>query len=592
MMRNRRLLPCWMALLACVVSGAKADEPEKYALIAGVTKYQHADMNKAQLEFPEVDAKSLAEVLRSSGYTVDLLLGKQATQKAIREKLDAFNRRANSDGVALIALFGHGTEPVNTNTAYFCPYDTTLRVVRDKQGRALFGKDAKELLQEDPDSLVAMSELLLALKVSPAGNRVLLADCCRNDPNRPRGRAFGAQLKASDIPENTAAFFACSAGEQAFEHRDWGHGAFTKCLLEEMEALAAVGPVRMAALSDRVTDRVEKLVAGQGNGRDRQTPFPFVNGRVDLQLKRVDTKDMRNSVGMDLVLVPAGDFEMGSTKGDVDKLLRDYSTEGFKREFADNEQPQHRVRISQPFYLGKFEVTKGQFAKFVLDDGYKTDAEKDGEGGYGYDAAEKKFEGRKPKYTWRSTGFAYEDNHPVVNVSWNDAKAFCAWLSRKEGKTYRLPTEAEWEYACRAGTTTRHPNGDDESSLARIANIGDQSLKKIPGAESFTLASFDDRFPFTAPVGSFTANKFGLHDMIGNAFEWCEDTYDEKLYARRNGVTTDPLPTSGSEYRVLRGGSWNYRPGLTRSADRVGDSPDLRNGYSGFRVVCVSRPRT
>ena len=113
------------------------------------------------------------------------------------------------------------------------------------------------------------------------------------------------------------------------------------------------------------------------------------------------------------------------------------------------------MRITRPFYLGVTEVTRGQFRRFVDDAGYQTEAEKDGKGGCGWNEETKKFE-QNPRYTWQNPGFEQTDEHPVVNVSWNDAQAFIGWLSRKEGKTYRLPTEAEWEYACRAGTTTRY----------------------------------------------------------------------------------------------------------------------------------------
>src|SRR6202035_5415056 len=118
------------------------------------------------------------------------------------------------------------------------------------------------------------------------------------------------------------------------------------------------------------------------------------------------------------------------------------------------------------------------FAQFVKDDGYKTDAEKDGKGGFGLNVASGKWE-QKPEYTWRNPGFEQTDAHPVIEVSWNDAKAFCAWLSKKEGKTYELPTEAEWEYACRAGTKTRFWCGDTDASLRGNANIADVSHKEI-----------------------------------------------------------------------------------------------------------------
>ena len=295
-----------------------------------------------------------------------------------------------------------------------------------------------------------------------------------------------------------------------------------------------------------------------------------------------------NSIGMKLTLIPAGEFLMGSTAADVAGLVQDFSD--FKKEFADDEQPQHRPQITVPFYLGTMEVTQGQFAKFVADDDYKTDAERDGTGGWGYDADAKKIE-QHSQYTWRSVGWTpYDDSHPVVNVSWNDAKAFCAWLSRQEKKTYRLPTEAEWEYACRAETSTRHPGGDDKSSLVTIGNVGDATYAAKFEAQ-WALAE-QDGWLFTAPVGTFKANGFGVHDMIGNVWELCGDTYDAKLYSQRTGTTTDPLQTRGSEIRVLRGGSWNDSPRYARSACRSGGTPDDRYVNVGFRVVCVSDART
>ena len=135
------------------------------------------------------------------------------------------------------------------------------------------------------------------------------------------------------------------------------------------------------------------------------------------------------------------------------------------------------MRITRPFYLGKYEVTVGQFRRFVDDSGYQTEAEKDGKGGWGWNETANKFE-QAPRYTWREAGFEQTDLHPVVNVSWNDAVAFAEWLGKKEGKTYRLPTEAEWEYACRAGTTTRYFCGDDPEALAEVGNVADATARE------------------------------------------------------------------------------------------------------------------
>lgn len=279
----------------------------------------------------------------------------------------------------MIGLFGHGVEYEKDQTAYYCPFDTTIREVKDSQGRIVKGNDQQPLIEPEPESLIGMPELLSALRLSPAGNKAMLADCCRNSPNRPRGRAFGAKLQLKGVPENTAILFACSANEQAFESRDWGHGAFTKVLLEEITAMSQSGSVTMGALADRIKPKVVQLVKGQG-GRDTQTPRSFISDTVDLQLlsSRKGLSELEesltNSIGMILKRIPAGEFQMGNTAGEVNRLVQEFSD--FKKESADDEQPRHRVRISQPFYLGKFEVTKGEFAKFVAAENYHTHPKK------------------------------------------------------------------------------------------------------------------------------------------------------------------------------------------------------------------------
>lgn len=204
-------------------------------------------------------------------------------------------------------------------------------------------------------------------------------------------------------------------------------------------------------------------------------------------------KELTNSIGMKLVLIPAGEFQMGSP--DADKQAQ------------DNEKPQRKVRITRPFYLGAHEVTVGQFRAFVEAEKYKTSAESGEKGGWGFNPKSRQFE-QKPEFSWKSTGFEQTDAHPVANVSWLDADAFCKWLSRKEGKTYRLPTEAEWEYACRAGTTTRFHCGDSDDTLKGVANIGDAALaEKIGDADpNAKYHSWNDGYPFAAPVGKFKPN--------------------------------------------------------------------------------------
>ncbi len=293
----------------------------------------------------------------------------------------------------------------------------------------------------------------------------------------------------------------------------------------------------------------------------------------------------RNSLGMDLILLPPGTFRMGSTAAQIDAVLK-FDSSATRENFAD-EQAQHTVQLTKPFRLGATEVTVGQFRRFVTATGYQTEAEKDGEGGFGWNATAEKFEGRKPEYTWKNTGFTQTDNHPVVNVSWHDAQAFVEWLSRDEGLSYRLPTEAEWEYACRAGTTGLWWHGDDPEGLGTSGNVADGTGKARWGTNytNFNYIAARDGDAFTATVGrSSRTNPFGLSDMHGNVFEWCGDWYDAEFYGKSSGTAVDPFNASPASSRVLRGGSWSNDAGSTRSAFRGRSTPDIRSANIGFRV--------
>ena len=166
--------------------------------------------------------------------------------------------------------------------------------------------------------------------------------------------------------------------------------------------------------------------------------------------------------------------------------------------------------------------------------------------------------------------------------SWNDAVAFCQWLSRKEGKNYRLPTEAQWEYACRAGTTTRYSNGDDPKQVVRVANIQDAGdREEFPHVQEIMMPK-DGKF--TVAVGGLPANEFGLHDMHGNVWEWCSDWYGKDYYAK--SPKDDPTGPESGEKRVRRGGGWNSFPLYARALFRNWNVPCTRCVNLGFRVVC------
>ncbi len=295
-------------------------------------------------------------------------------------------------------------------------------------------------------------------------------------------------------------------------------------------------------------------------------------------------KQITSSTGMKLVLIPSGEFLMGngeSAEATATFYRNKYATAVFAADLKD-EYPQHRVRITRPYYLGKFQVTRGQFRQFIDATQYRTESEKAKKpGADGWDPS---IRGKSfgAEYSWRNVGFEQTDKHPVVNVSWNDSVAFCKWLSKKDGKTYRLPTEAEWEYACRAGTATRYYSGDDPETLVQVGNVADRSLA-LTSLIFINCIKANDGYAFTSPVGRFKPNAYELYDMHGNVYQWCQDWYQEEYYAA--SPTDDPPGPKSGTYRALRGGSWYDGPLRARSNERFLRAPDEPSFDVGFRVV-------
>jgi sulfatase modifying factor 1 len=292
-------------------------------------------------------------------------------------------------------------------------------------------------------------------------------------------------------------------------------------------------------------------------------------------------RELTNSIGLKLVLIPAGEFRMGAVES-AEAVVQRFPGYGVEPEDFRDEYPQHRVRITKPFYLGQTEVTVGQFRRFTQDGGYRTEAESDGEGGWGYNPAVGRCEGRRPQFNWRNVGFPQTDEHPVINVTWDDATAFCQWLSRTEGRRYRLPTEAEWEYACRAGTTTRYPWGTEPDGVAAVAHVFDARGKEFAHVQDLMIPKPGSN-TFTIPVAQLQANAFGLHDMLGNVWEWCADWHGEEYYAK--SPIDDPTGPSDGKVRVRRGGAWNSFPLWLRASFRNWNAPQSRCVNLGFRVV-------
>ncbi len=259
-----------------------------------------------------------------------------------------------------------------------------------------------------------------------------------------------------------------------------------------------------------------------------------------------------SGLGIKMVPVRGGTFLMGD--------IRDKGIE--------KEEPVHSVTVNS-FDIASTEVTVGQFRKFTEETGYKTEAERG-------DQAWVVFKGewmKRPDVTWKNPYIPQTDTHPVVCVSWNDAQEFCAWLSKKTGQKIGLPNEAEWEYACRAGSETRYYTGNSENDLDRAGwywrNSGDTHL-----TGDYSLIKLNENHCGTHPVGTKPPNAWGLYDMTGNVWEWCTDTVDKDYY------TSKPC-----ENRVFRGGGWYEQAVFLRTAYRHWRRPSHSYWGLGFRIV-------
>tara|TARA_E500000305_G_scaffold104197_1_gene100318 strand:+ start:2029 stop:3732 length:1704 start_codon:yes stop_codon:yes gene_type:complete len=560
-----------LVLLLHGVSALSEAADRKLALVVGVNSYGE-NSNLPQLNHAENDATRLSEALRNAGYTVFEMTHDVAREKGkkvyapnlayIRDQIDgvlSFPNIGAGDSV-LISLHGHGVQfnevddqGAKTSRFYFCPADSTVKDI----------DTANQLTVRN--RLLPLDELYKSLDSCKATRKLLIVDTSRKDPTRPD--VFRSGLPSSTLPKlpppprGIAAFFSCKANQRAIEDPELKQGVFTHFLVQGLEGSAdqpvldqpVDGVITMAELTSYVSKKTYAYVYRKYNGA-RQSPD--IKGEFDTNLpvakillkpqplkapftkeeavaaqktwaKELGTEvEFTNSVGMKFRVIPPGEFMMGSPADENGQ---------------NDEHPQHGIELTIPFSLQTTEVTQGQWEAVM------------------------------ETTPWRGEDYVKEGkNYAATFVTWEDATAFCRKLSQKEGKTYRLPMEAEWEYACRAGTTTMHSFDDNVAKLVDYAWVEENALYK------------DEKYAHI--VGLKRPNNFGLHDMHGNVWEWCGDWYAKDYYGK--SPVKDPTgPTSG-KYRVSRGGSWDAGARFNRSADRRPARPGFRHfGHYGFRVV-------
>lgn len=532
---------------------------QRVALIIGNGSYK-----SSPLANPVNDATDIAKVLREREFRVTLLTN--ATKRQMVDAVREFGKDIKRGGVGLFYYAGHGMQIDGRN--YLIPIGAEVKSEKDVEFEGL---DAGRVLSEMED----------------AGNRLnlVILDACRDNPFARSFRSTTKGLAKMDAPMGTLVAYATGPGQTAADGTGSTNGVYTSCLLSLMtepgleiglmfrrvrqlvldmtnkqqipwELSSLMGDFYFTPLGEGVTmkdeitpnsmqlskaeeemrqkliaDKTAELKALDARIAEKQKginemPNPVKEVPLKAQPGKAITIDLGSGVMMDLVWVPNGEFMMGSPAGETDRF---------------ESETQHKVTLTEGFWMGKYEVTQGQYKQIM---------------------------GSNPSKFTESGKDA-----PVETVSWDNAKEFCGKVTSLMRRTNnkqlatggecRLPTEAEWEYACRAGTRTRYYTGDSESDLGRAGWYVSNSGSK------------------THEVGQKTPNAWGLYDMHGNVYEWCEDWYGE--YS--GGSISDPKGASSGSSRVLRGGSWFNLAGSCRSAPRSDRDPERRYNFSGFRVV-------
>ncbi|MGO9007064.1 MAG: SUMF1/EgtB/PvdO family nonheme iron enzyme [Beijerinckiaceae bacterium] len=614
---------------------------KRVALVIGNGAYAHAPL----LPNPRHDAEDVAASLKRTGF--DTILGTDLDQAGMQAAAIRFARAARAADVAVFYYSGHAMQFAGVN--YLVPIDAELHDEADLRRMARVDEIVADLQQAKNLRILVLDSCRnnplaeelkrsigatravsiqrgLAKIESPEGMIVSYATQAGrtaedgNGRNSPYTTAFLKHIEEQDeigtIFRHVAADVYESTGREQLPELSisiigefYLHGrlditgpakppAADPCATasDHWRSAEAIGSI--AAFEDHLARFPSCAFAGLAKARIENlktkvavvVPPPAVTGpcggvvlaslgsrsaaplsaREECAVKPKDEfKECATCPPM--VVVPSGSFTMGSPTSEPGR--------------RDSEGPQLVVSFAKPFAVGKFQVTRDEFAAFVNETGY--------DAGSKCWVWENLLWVEKAGSSWRNPGFAQTGSHPAACLNWNDAQAYVAWLARKSGKTYRLLSEAEWEYAARGqvqpGNYPRYFFGDEEKDMCRYGNGADQTAKEtLPGLK-WAVVPCNDGYAYTSPVGSFQPNAFGLYDMHGNVWQWVEDCWANSY----EGAATDGLArriTRNCSLRGIRGGSWLSYPGFLRAAIRDSNYPVNRFSYFGFRLARTLNP--
>jgi formylglycine-generating enzyme required for sulfatase activity len=493
---------------------------QRLALVIGNSAYRGIGF----LSNPVNDAKDLARVLYRLGFEVTLR--QNLNQEQMETVIDQFGEKLSiSKGVGLFYFSGYGAQHDGEN--YLIPSGVPQAL------------SARQLRYKT----VAVSYVLETMKAANNEINLIFLDACRSYPKNYwfKGEKIVSGLAPMLTAQGALISYATNPGNVVINDKG-RNSPYVKHLMKwikkpYLSINQVLRKVRLAVIKE--THNIQS----PGYYDELNDDFYFFRQQNDFTPGIVFRDRLQEgSLGPEMVWIPAGTFRMGDIQGGGES----------------DEKPVHSVSVNR-FAMGKYEVTVGEYLRFVqLTGSHAPEWQKKG--------SQYNIKTGINNYYKKFGSALTNENHPIVGITWYDAVAYTEWLSRQTGQQYRLPTEAEWEYAARAGTETKYWWGNDIGiNRANCDNCGSQ---------------WDDKQ--TAPVGSFQPNPFGLYDTVGNVWEWTCSEYEDKYNGKEKQCFNRIYP----HYRVLRGGSWNLYPNNCRAAKRSWYIPDVvRSDYSGFRLI-------